>query len=56
MSKKPVAASPEETVRDIIVKMKQFHVKQLPVVDHQGVLLGDITLHQFIESYYKEIL
>jgi len=56
MSKKPVAASPEETVRDVIVKMKQFHVKQLPVVDHQGVLLGDITLHQFIESYYKEIL
>lgn len=56
MSKKPVAASPKETVRDVIVKMKQFHVKQLPVVDHEGVLLGDITLHQFIESYYKEIL
>jgi CBS domain-containing protein len=56
MSKKPVPASPEETVRDVIVKMKQFHVKQLPVVDHEGVLLGDITLHQFIESYYKEIL
>lgn len=56
MSKKPVLASPEETVRDVIVKMKQFHVKQLPVVDHEGVLLGDITLHQFIESYYKEIL
>jgi len=56
MSKKPVPASPEETVRDVIVKMKQFHVKQLPVVDYEGVLLGDITLHQFIESYYKEIL
>jgi predicted transcriptional regulator len=56
MSKKPVTASAEETVRDVIMKMKQFRVKQLPVVDHEGVLLGDITLHQFIESYYNEIL
>ena len=56
MAKKPVAASPEESVREVIVKMKQFHVKQLPVVDHEGMLLGDITLHQFIERYYKDIL
>lgn len=56
MSKKPVTASPAETVREVIVKMKQFHVKQLPVVDPKGVLVGDITLHQFIENYYTEIL
>jgi len=53
MSKNPVTASTEQTVRDVIIKMKQFRVKQLPVVDHEGVLLGDVTLHQFIEIYYK---
>jgi predicted transcriptional regulator len=56
MSKKPVLASPDETVRDVIVKMKQFRVKQLPVLDREGVLLGDITLHQLIESYYNKVL
>jgi CBS domain-containing protein len=56
MSKKPVTASPDETIRDVIVKMKQFRVKQLPVVDHQGIFLGDITLHQFIDTYCKEIV
>ncbi len=56
MSKKPVAVSPGETVREVVVKMKQFRVKQLPVIDHAGVLLGDITLHQFIESYCKDVL
>jgi CBS-domain-containing membrane protein len=56
MSKKPVTASPDETVRVVIVKMKQFRVKQLPVVDPEGTLFGDITLHEFIERYYKEVL
>lgn len=56
MSKKPVTSSPDEVVRDVIVKMRQFRVKQLPVVDHHGVFLGDITLHQFIDSYCKEII
>ena len=56
MSKKPVTAFPEDTIREVIVKMKQFHVKQLPVVDRQGVFLGEVTLHQFIERYYNEIL
>jgi predicted transcriptional regulator len=56
MSKKPVTVFLDQTVREIIMKMKQFRVKQLPVVDHEGMLLGDVTLHQFIESYYNEIL
>jgi len=56
MSKKPVTASGEQTVREAIIIMKQFRVKQLPVVDHEGLLLGDITLHRLIELYCKEIL
>jgi predicted transcriptional regulator len=54
MSKNPVTTSPEETIREVIEKMKQYKVKQLPVVDHHGTLLGDITLHQFIDKYCRE--
>lgn len=56
MSKKPVTAFPDESIRDIIVKMKQFRVKQLPVVDHHEVFLGDVTLHQLIDRYCSETL
>jgi len=56
MSKNPITASPEETIRDVIAKMKEHKVKQLPVVDHHGMLLGDITLHQFIDKYCRELI
>ena len=56
MTKKPVTASLEDTVRDVIVRMKQFKVKQLPVVDPKGLFLGDISLRQLIEKYSKEMV
>ena len=54
MSKKPVAASQDEKIIDVIWKMKQHKIKQVPVVDENDKLLGEIALHQFIDRYKKE--
>lgn len=53
MSKNPIKIFPEETIKDVLIKMKEYKVKHLPVVDQEGSLLGDITLHQLIENFSK---
>ena len=54
MSKNPVKVSANEKVKDIIIIMKQHNIKQIPVVDENDKLLGEITLHHFINKYNKE--
>ena len=54
MSKNPISASPDEKIMDVILKIKQHKVKQLPVVDKENKLLGEIKLHHLIERYTKE--
>lgn len=54
MSKNPISASPDEKIMDVILKMKQHKVKQLPVVDNENKLLGEIKLHHLIDRYTKE--
>jgi CBS-domain-containing membrane protein len=56
MSKKPVTASPDETIRDIIVKMKEQKIKQLPVVDENDRLIGEICLDHLIKEYSKHMI
>jgi predicted transcriptional regulator len=54
MSKNPINVSPEEKIKDVIIIMKQHKVKQMPVVDENYKLLGEVTLHQFIEEFNKK--
>jgi len=54
MSKNPIKISPEEKIKDIIIMMKQHKVKQMPVVDENNKLLGEVTLHHFIDKYNKD--
>ena len=54
MSKNPVKVSANKKVKDIIIIMKQHNIKQIPVVDENDKLLGEITLHHFINKYNKE--
>jgi predicted transcriptional regulator len=54
MSKKPVTALKEEKIIDVIWKMKQHKIKQIPVIDENDKLLGEIALHQFIDRYKKD--
>lgn len=53
MSKKPVTASPEETLRNILLKMKEQKIKHLPVVDDYDSLIGEVSLHLIIKEYSK---
>jgi CBS domain-containing protein len=53
MSKKPVTASPDETIRDIIVKMKEQKIKHVPIIDNYGQLIGEISLSSIIQVYTK---
>jgi len=54
MSKNPISAFLEERIMDVVLKMKQHKVKQLPVVDEKNRLLGEIKLHHLIDKYMKE--
>jgi len=54
MSKNPISTSTDEKIVDVILKMKQHKVKQLPVVDKENRLLGEIKLHHLIDKYTKE--
>jgi predicted transcriptional regulator len=54
MSKKPVAVSPDETVRDVLLKMKEQRIKHLAVVDEHQQLIGEISLNNLIQEYSKQ--
>jgi predicted transcriptional regulator len=52
MSKQPITTTLDEKIVTIVTKMKQHKIKQLPVIDDQGVLIGEINLSQLISEYY----
>jgi CBS domain-containing protein len=54
MSKKPVTTSPDETIRDVILKMKEQKIKRLAVVDESLRLIGEISLRILIQEYSKQ--
>jgi CBS domain-containing protein len=53
MSTQPITADPDEKIIDVIIKMKQHKTKQLPVVDKNKRIIGEITLHRLIREYAK---
>ncbi len=53
MSKKPVITSPDEKIRDVLMKMKEQKIKQLPVVDENERLIGEVSLSHLIQEYLK---
>ena len=54
MSKKPVTTSPDEKIKNVLLKMKEQKIKQLAVVDENDMLVGEITLHLLIARYQEE--
>lgn len=54
MSKKPLTISSEEKISDVLQKMKQHKINQLPVVDENNKLLGEISLQNFIDKYNEK--
>lgn len=55
MSAQPITAEPEETIADVITKMKQQKIKQLPVLDKDKHILGEITLDHLIQVYLEKL-
>jgi CBS domain-containing protein len=53
MSKRPVTIDPNEKIIEVIAKMKQHKIKQLPVVDENERLIGEISLSGLIQEYSK---
>jgi predicted transcriptional regulator len=54
MSKRPITADPNEKIIDVIAKMKQHRIKQLPVVDENERLIGEVSLNRLIQEYSKQ--
>lgn len=53
MSKKPVMVSPDETIKDVLLIMKEQKIKHLPVVDESQQLIGEVSLRRLIQEYSK---
>jgi len=54
MSKKPVTISPDFTIKDALILMKEQRIKHLPVVDESQCFIGEISLHQLLKEYSKK--
>jgi len=54
MSKKPVTTSPDETIKDVLLKMKEQKIKQLPVIDENQRLIGEVSLSRLIQEYANQ--
>jgi len=55
MSAQPITVEPEETIADVITKMKQQKIKQLAVLDKDKHIIGEITLGHLIQIYLEKL-
>jgi len=53
MSKRPITADLNKKIIDVIAKMRQHKIKQLPVVDENERLIGEVSLSRLIQEYSK---
>jgi predicted transcriptional regulator len=53
MSKQPVTTKPDEQILEVLAKMRQHKIKQLPVIDENAQLIGEISLSHLIQEYSK---
>lgn len=53
MSAQPITAELEDTIADVLTKMRQHKIKQLAVLDKNNRLIGEITLNHLIQYHVK---
>ena len=53
MSEKPVTCKADEKISDVLLRMKKYRIRRVAVVDDEGKLIGEITLHHLICKYYR---
>lgn len=55
MSRRLVTCSPDDDVAELERKMRQEQIRRLPVVGHDGHLLGVVTLSDIVRGLEREI-
>ncbi len=55
MLKRPVVAYPDEPLRVVVVRMAESGFTRMPVVDHNGRLLGMISLQDLLEARVRSV-
>lgn len=53
MSEKPITCKADEKIYDVLLRMKKYRIRRIAVVDDEGRLIGEITLHHLICKYYR---
>ena len=52
MNKDPITATCDEKIVDVLQKMIKHHIRRLPVITKENMLLGEITLQHLIHKFY----
>lgn len=55
MSAQPITVELDETIADVITKMKQHKIKQLAILDKDKQVIGEITVGHLIEVYLETL-
>lgn len=55
MTKHLIKCHPETTIKDVIIKMKKYQIKRLPITKN-GKIIGEITLQDIIRGFASCIL
>lgn len=53
-NKRLITASPEDTIQNVLLKMKRYRLRRLPVVK-EGRLIGEITLRLLLIEFMKAL-
>ncbi len=53
MTHKLITAEKDMLIRDVMIKMKKYELERLPVVDKNGVLIGEVTLKSLIIHFTR---
>ena len=52
MDKRSISTTPDETVDRVLRRMARSGVKEIPVLDKEGCIIGDITAIDLLRFYY----
>ncbi len=55
MSVQPISAESDETIADVITKMKQHKIKQLAILDKDKQVIGELTVGHIMEVYLETL-
>ena len=55
MTSKLITAEKDMKIRDVMIKMKKYDLERLPVIDKNGIIVGEVTLKSLIIHFTRLI-